>query len=68
MLVECRNDSRILPYHGDEGLVQLTEVEGDMIVNSLMGISGLAPTYHGIRLGKDIALANKETLVPEALW
>lgn len=50
-------------YHGDEGLVQLTEVEGDMIVNSLMGISGLAPTYHGIRLGKDIALANKETLV-----
>lgn len=50
-------------YYGDEGLVQLTEVEGDMIVNSLMGISGLAPTYHGIRLGKDIALANKETLV-----
>ena len=48
-------------YYGDEGLVQLTEVEGDMIVNSLMGISGLAPTYHGIRLGKDIALANKET-------
>ena len=50
-------------YYGDEGLVQLTEVEGDMIVNSLMGISGLAPTYHGIQLGKDIALANKETLV-----
>ena len=50
-------------YYGDEGLVQLTETEGDMIVNSLMGISGLAPTYHGIRLGKDIALANKETLV-----
>jgi 1-deoxy-D-xylulose-5-phosphate reductoisomerase len=35
----------------------------DIVLNSLMGISGLAPTYTAIGLGRDIALANKETLV-----
>jgi 1-deoxy-D-xylulose-5-phosphate reductoisomerase len=35
----------------------------DIVLNSLMGISGLAPTYEAISRGRDIALANKETLV-----
>ena len=35
----------------------------DIVLNSLMGISGLAPTYTAISCGRDIALANKETLV-----
>ena len=35
----------------------------DIVLNSLMGISGLAPTYKAIEYGRDIALANKETLV-----
>lgn len=50
-------------YYGDDGLVQLAQVEADIVLNSLMGISGLAPTYKAIETGKDIALANKETLV-----
>jgi 1-deoxy-D-xylulose-5-phosphate reductoisomerase len=35
----------------------------DMVVNGLMGIKGLIPTYEAILAGKDIAFANKETLV-----
>lgn len=50
-------------FHGERGLTQLAEVDGDILVSALMGISGLAPTYRGIETGKDIALANKETLV-----
>lgn len=53
----------LMVFHGEQGLTQLAEVEGDILVSALMGISGLAPTYRGIETGKDIALANKETLV-----
>lgn len=35
----------------------------DILVNALVGFAGLAPTIEGIKLGKRIALANKETLV-----
>ncbi|MBQ0018143.1 MAG: 1-deoxy-D-xylulose-5-phosphate reductoisomerase [Clostridiales bacterium] len=50
-------------YYGDDGLVQLANIDCDIVLNSLMGISGLAPTYRAIEMGRDIALANKETLV-----
>lgn len=50
-------------YWGEEGLVQIAQMECDIVLNSLMGISGLAPTYKAIECGRDIALANKETLV-----
>ena len=50
-------------YYGDEGLVELAKTDCDIVLNSLMGISGLAPTYEAISRGRDIALANKETLV-----
>ena len=50
-------------YYGDEGLVEIAGMECDIVLNSLMGISGLAPTYKAISCGRDIALANKETLV-----
>lgn len=50
-------------FYGDQGLVELADVPCDIVLNSLMGISGLAPTYRAIRNGRDIALANKETLV-----
>ena len=43
------------------GLV--TEKEGDIVVASMVGFSGLRPTLSAIRSGKTIALANKETLV-----
>ena len=50
-------------YYGDEGLISLANLDADIVLNALMGISGLAPTYRAIETGKDIALANKETLV-----
>lgn len=49
---------------GEEGLIDAAALaEADIVLNSLMGMRGLVPTYHAIESGKDIALANKETLV-----
>ena len=49
---------------GEEGIVHCACVDSaDTVLNSLVGISGLLPTLAAIRSGKDIALANKETLV-----
>ena len=48
---------------GVEGLVAAAISDSDLLLNALVGIRGLAPTYHAIETGKDIALANKETLV-----
>lgn len=50
-------------YYGEAGLVEIAKMDCDIVLNSLMGISGLAPTYTAISCGRDIALANKETLV-----
>ena len=49
--------------HGREGLIAAAVADCDMVMNALMGMRGLEPTYHAILAGKDIALANKETLV-----
>lgn len=49
---------------GEAGLIDLaSESDCDLLLNALVGIRGLAPTYEAIRSGKNIALANKETLV-----
>lgn len=48
---------------GERGLIEAAEGGCDMVLNALMGMRGLAPTYAAIQAGKDIALANKETLV-----
>lgn len=41
----------------------MSAVEFDTVVTATVGYSGLAPTLHAIKAGRDIALANKETLV-----
>lgn len=49
---------------GAEGLLAVAVLPtADTVVTSLMGFAGLAPTLAAIEAGKDIALANKETLV-----
>ncbi len=49
---------------GDAALVEaVTRTDVDMVLTATVGYSGLAPTIAAIRAGKDIALANKETLV-----
>ena len=51
-------------YHGMEGLKAAAAIkEADTVVTSMVGIAGLIPTIEAIRSGKNIALANKETLV-----
>ena len=50
-------------YIGDDGLREIVKIDADIVLNALMGISGMAPTYEAILSGRDIALANKETLV-----
>lgn len=50
--------------HGIEGAGTVAEAEGaDMVVSAIVGAAGLTPTVRAIKAGKDIALANKETLV-----
>lgn len=49
---------------GEEGLcLAATLPECDMVLSSIVGFAGLVPTMKAIEAGKDIALANKETLV-----
>lgn len=48
---------------GEEGLIAVATCDCDMVLNALMGMRGLVPTCRAIEAGKDIALANKETLV-----
>lgn len=50
--------------YGQEGLIAAATMKrADIVINSLMGMRGLVPTYHAIKAGKTIAFANKETLV-----
>lgn len=54
----------IVVYKGIEGLEAIASLEEiDMVVTSVVGMIGLRPTIKAIEAGKDIALANKETLV-----
>ena len=49
---------------GPEGLVRLiTECEGDIVLNAIVGSAGLVPTIATLGEGIDLALANKESLV-----
>ena len=49
---------------GMEGLCELAALsEADMVLNAVVGIAGLAATLSAIKSGRDVALANKESLV-----
>lgn len=73
-IVVLKNDQHLTEYQklapntrfelGDEGLIALaTYPKPGLLVNALMGSVGLYPTIKAIESGKNIALANKETLV-----
>src|SRR3989338_2028235 len=58
------NFSSCQVYSGIEGLNKIASLaECDTVVNALVGSIGIEPTYHAARSRKNIALANKETLV-----
>ena len=49
---------------GMEGLLEVSSMEGtETLVTAIVGMIGIRPTIEAIKAGKDIALANKETLV-----
>ena len=49
---------------GMDGLMEIAEMEGyEILVTAVVGMIGIRPTKAALRAGKDIALANKETLV-----
>ena len=51
-------------YSGQTGLTQLAQTQDyDVLLNAIVGAIGVLPTLEAIKLGRDIALANKETLV-----
>ncbi|MCB0764310.1 MAG: 1-deoxy-D-xylulose-5-phosphate reductoisomerase, partial [Flavobacteriales bacterium] len=51
-------------FAGAEALEQAVRMDGiDLVLTALVGYAGLRPTLAAIEAGKDIALANKETLV-----
>ena len=51
-------------YSGMEGLLKVAGCpDSEMLVTAIVGMIGIRPTIEAIRAGKDIALANKETLV-----
>ncbi len=57
-------DTNIQVVSGMEGLICISEYEPvEILVTAIVGMIGLIPTVRAIESGKDIALANKETLV-----
>lgn len=62
-LRDSLSDKGIKVLCGMEGLCEITAMEADLFVNAVVGMVGLLPTLTAIGHGRDIALANKETLV-----
>lgn len=64
---ELRERVKDLPVKivsGMDGLLEISVLEEtDILVTAIVGMIGIRPTIAAIRAGKDIALANKETLV-----
>jgi 1-deoxy-D-xylulose-5-phosphate reductoisomerase len=54
---------RARTHQGEPGLSALAREKTDVLINALVGAVGISPTYHAIRRGRRIALANKESLV-----
>jgi 1-deoxy-D-xylulose-5-phosphate reductoisomerase len=64
ILTELNLLNKIEVYSGGEGLIKVATMdEVDTVVTSVTGTVGLLPTVEAIKKGKNIALANKETLV-----
>ena len=61
---EALSGEPIKVFAGQNAIAQVVEMDTiDVVLTALVGYAGLIPTVHAIRAGKQIALANKETLV-----
>jgi len=51
-------------HHGREGMLAVgTHPEADIVVSAAVGVVGLEATYEAVKLGRTVALSNKEVLV-----
>ena len=51
-------------HHGREGMLAVgTHARADIVVSAAVGVVGLEATYEAVKLGKTVALSNKEVLV-----
>ena len=63
-LADRVSDLNVRIVAGMEGLIEIAEMpESEVLVTAIVGMIGIRPTIAAINQGKDIALANKETLV-----
>jgi 1-deoxy-D-xylulose-5-phosphate reductoisomerase len=61
---EALENEPIKVFAGTDAMNQVVQMETiDLVITALVGYSGLIPTWHAVKAGKNIALANKETLV-----
>jgi len=61
---EALGNEPIKVFAGTDALNQVVQMETiDLVITAMVGYSGLIPTWHAVKAGKNIALANKETLV-----
>ncbi len=56
-------DTSVKVLSGPDGVCELATIKGDTVLNAIVGIAGLKPTLAAVNAGKNVALANKETLV-----
>ena len=63
-LRENVKDLDVKVVSGMDGLIEVSTIaESEILVTAIVGMIGIRPTIEAIKAGKDIALANKETLV-----
>ncbi len=64
LLSRLETSIRVEVLAGPEGYHRVASCDdADMVLSAMVGAAGLVPTLSAIRAGKDVALANKETLV-----
>jgi len=64
LVSEALKNEPIKVYAGMDSLNQVVQMETvDLVLTAMVGYSGLVPTYYAAKAGKNIALANKESLV-----
>ena len=62
-LKERLKNTNIKVLSGSDGVCSVASLKADIVLNAIVGIAGLRPTFSALEAGNTIALANKETLV-----
>ncbi len=64
ILRDALKDEPIKVFAGSKAIAEVVQMDSvDLVLTAMVGYSGLIPTFYAAKVGKQIALANKETLV-----